>query len=490
MSIPGASGIDPVRRSVSHRVLTVLWLHVLLLVAFEFGPETRVQGMPALGACCVAGALAIAGSAASGLAARVPLLPVLALLLGGMSNDVAWALSGTPWHSAGDLDATALLALLALTRNGRIAAAGAAVIVLPGIAIGAAGLFARPQESAAPLILHAGLMLIPASLAIWCAGEVARIQAENRANLEAAAQAALRDQSRLRLMAEAASDLSAQAAEDRLAREFESEIGGLVGDAALVAGGVRAAAAQVSSVTESASRRTMAIAEASEQTWASAQSVAASVDDLANSIRRVTGDVREVSESSFRAMDEAMSTNQTVQELANTAGRIGTIVGKINKISAQTNLLALNATIEASRAGEAGLGFSVVANEVKQLALQTAGATQEIEREIASIRSEMKTAMAAIDGMAATVANLGGITVSVSCAMEEQGDIAHQIAASAMRAAEGTQAVVANLRALTEETENGDRAARDGSRDADLLASKCREMEAAARNFVRALLAA
>jgi methyl-accepting chemotaxis protein len=98
--------------------------------------------------------------------------------------------------------------------------------------------------------------------------------------------------------------------------------------------------------------------------------------------------------------------------------------------------------------------------------------------------------MAAIDGMAATVAHLGGITVSVAGAMEEQGDIAHQIAASAMLAAEGTQAVVTNLRALTEETEQGDRAARDGSRDADLLAAKCSAMEAAARSFVRALLAA
>jgi methyl-accepting chemotaxis protein len=189
-------------------------------------------------------------------------------------------------------------------------------------------------------------------------------------------------------------------------------------------------------------------------------------------------------------MDEATSTNQTVQDLANTATRIGAVVGKINKIAAQTNLLALNATIEAARAGEAGRGFSVVANEVKQLALQTAAATREIEHEVASIRSEMKSATAAIDGMAATVAHLGGITVSVAGAMEEQGDIAHQIAANAMRAAEGTQSVVTNLRALTEETELGDRAARDGSCNADLLASKCSEMEAAARNFVRAMLAA
>jgi len=472
-------------------VLTVLWLHVPLLAASSFVPGALAPGMPALAAACLAGVLAMAGSVAWGLGAGAPrTLLVLALLLGGVSNDFAWVLSGTQWRTAVDIEATMLLALLALTREGPIAAAGAASIVLPRFGIGAAGLFMRPQESAALLILHTGPLLVAASLAIWCAREVARIQAESRANLEAAAQAALRDQTRLRLMSEAASDLSAQAAEDRLAREFETEIGSLVGDAALVAGGVRAAAAQVSSVTESASRRTMAIAEASEQTWASAQSVAASVDDLANSIRRVTEEVREVSETSFRAMEEATSTNQTVQELANTAVRIGAVVGKINKIAAQTNLLALNATIEASRAGEAGRGFSVVANEVKQLALQTSGATREIEREIASIRSEMKTAMAAIDGMAATVANLGGITVSVACAMEEQGDIARQIATSAIRAAEGTQAVVTNLRALTEETEHGDRAARDGSRDADLLAVKCREMEAAARNFVRALLAA
>jgi methyl-accepting chemotaxis protein len=491
LGIPGAGGIDTVRRKIGPRVLVVLWLHVPLLATLHFIPETTAAGVPAFAASCGAAALAISGSAAWAFAARAPgTLLVLAVLLGGISGDFAWAISGTPWQPAGDIEAAMLLGLLALTRDERVAAVGAASIVLPRIGIGLAGISTSSPMAIVALILHAAPMLVLALLAIWCGREIARIQAESRASLDEAAEAAVRNQGMLRLMSEAATDLSAQAAEDRLAREFENEIGGLVGDAATVARGVREAAAQVSSVTESASRRTGAIAKASEQTWASAQSVAASVDDLANSILRVTGEVREVSEASFRAMDEAGATNQTVQDLANTASRIGAVVGKINKIAAQTNLLALNATIEAARAGEAGLGFSVVADEVKQLALQTAGATREIEQEVASIRAEMKTAMAAIDGMAATVAHLGGITVSVAGAMEEQGDIAHQIAASAMLAAEGTQAVVANLRALTEETEQGDRAARDGSRDADLLAAKCSAMEAAARSFVRALLAA
>jgi methyl-accepting chemotaxis protein len=262
-------------------------------------------------------------------------------------------------------------------------AAGAAWLVAQPICLHLLGWDTAATAAAGmpPWLLNAALLLGAGALGIWCTHEMEIVAAHASASIAAAAEAASRDQARLRVISEAASDLSAQAAEDRLAREFEHEIGGLVGDAAIAARSVREAVSQVSGVTESAARRTAAIAASSEETWSSAESVAASVDQLAGSIRKVTEEVREVSETSFRAMEEAGSTNQTVQDLADTANRIGAVIRTIQRIANQTNLLALNATIEAARAGEAGRGFSVVANEVKELALQTAKATGEIERE-------------------------------------------------------------------------------------------------------------
>jgi methyl-accepting chemotaxis protein len=316
------------------------------------------------------------------------------------------------------------------------------------------------------------------------------MQAGHRAALAASARAALAEEADLRMVSEAATDLATHVAEDRMAREFETEIGGLISAAALTAGKMRESAGEICTVTATTQQHTAAITEASQETWASAQTVAGAVESLADSIGRVTEEVRGVSEASFRAMDEAGATNETVQNLSDAAERIGMIIKVINKIAKQTHMLALNATIEAARAGAAGRGFSVVADEVKELARQTARATSDIEGEVLAIKTEMTKAMAAIDGMAGVVAELGGVTVSVAAAMEEQGDIAKQIAENALRAASGTATVRTNLQALESETRRSELAAQDGSRDATLLAETCGALQTAVRSFVQALLVA
>jgi methyl-accepting chemotaxis protein len=325
---------------------------------------------------------------------------------------------------------------------------------------------------------------------IWLTNEWDRLVTRTAAILAAAADAARNEEQALRVTSEAASDLAGRATEDRLARQFEQDIGALVSDAASAADGVRAAALRISGVAEESARQTAAIAAASADTAASAQSVAGSVEQLASSVARVTQEVREVSEASFKAMEEAGATNVTVQQLADAATRIGKVIRVIKGIADQTNLLALNATIEAARAGEAGKGFSVVAGEVKALAQQTARATTEIEGQVGQIRSEMDHAMAAIDKIASTVADLGGITVSVACRMDEQAAVTQQIADSALRAAASTEQVVANLRGLTDGATAADEAARAGCADAELLAQKCLGVEVAVRGFVGKLLEA
>jgi methyl-accepting chemotaxis protein len=470
------------RNSTYWPLVMLLWLHVPALAWL-----TQVGG-----GTWAALALAGLGTPLGVFARHSRATPAaLAVALTGMTALVAAALAGTPWQALADLEAVAVLAVLGACCPWPVIAAAAAVMALEPAALAPVAVLAPAGAAAAwPLLPRAGLLLTTAAVAILAILRAGRFAREAAVALSEAVEAASREERNLRLASEAATDLAALAAEDRLAREFEQRVGGLVGAAAAAAQNVREAATQVSAVTEDAVARTMAITEASQATVASAQDVAMSVDQLAASIVRVTNEIREVSEVAFRAMDDAGGANATVQELSDTATRIGAVVRVIRGIAGQTNLLALNATIEAARAGEAGLGFGVVAHEVKQLALQTAAATTSIEQEIVAIRAQMTQAMAVIDGMAGTVANLGGISVSVSGAMAEQADIAHEIAASAMRASSGTQDVVSNLRSLLEQALRGDAAARKGANNAHELAAQCGAVESAVREFVEALLSA
>jgi methyl-accepting chemotaxis protein len=134
-----------------------------------------------------------------------------------------------------------------------------------------------------------------------------------------------------------------------------------------------------------------------------------------------------------------------VQGLVQAAAKIGDVVRLISDIAGQTNLLALNATIEAARAGEAGKGFAVVASEVKNLASQTAAATEEIAGQINAIRSTTEDAVTALRNIGATLERMNEVTTAIAGAVEQQGAATREIARSASQMAEGTGAVVRRI---------------------------------------------
>ena len=134
-----------------------------------------------------------------------------------------------------------------------------------------------------------------------------------------------------------------------------------------------------------------------------------------------------------------------MQGLAQSAGRIGEVVGLINTIAAQTNLLALNATIEAARAGEAGRGFAVVASEVKSLASQTAKATEEISEQIADIQKVAGEAIDAIKGIGGIIGEVNEVATAIAAAVQEQGAATQEITRSTQFAAQGTKNVSDNI---------------------------------------------
>ena len=185
------------------------------------------------------------------------------------------------------------------------------------------------------------------------------------------------------------------------------------------------------------------VAEASMATSQDVEAVAAATTELSSSIQEISQQVATSSQIATSAVNEANEVNAKIQGLNVAAQKIGEVVSMITDIAEQTNLLALNATIEAARAGDAGKGFAVVASEVKNLASQTAKATDEIDQQIGKIQAETRESVVAIESITKTITNIDEVVTSISAAVEEQGAATSEIAHTVERV-NGSARVVAD----------------------------------------------
>jgi methyl-accepting chemotaxis protein len=227
--------------------------------------------------------------------------------------------------------------------------------------------------------------------------------------------------------------------------EFESTVRSALDNLASSANSMQSTAQSMSATADQSSALVSAVASAAEETSVNVQTVSSGTEQLSSSIAEIGRQVVNSAEIARKAVNEASTTDTTMQGLADNAARISVVVDLIQTIASQTNLLALNATIEAARAGEAGRGFAVVASEVKSLANQTAKATDEIRQQIASMQTVTHSAVGAIRNISTTITEINEVTAAIAAAVEEQGAATREIARNIQHAAGGTSEVSSNI---------------------------------------------
>jgi methyl-accepting chemotaxis protein len=206
-----------------------------------------------------------------------------------------------------------------------------------------------------------------------------------------------------------------------------------------------AVSAQMSANAEETSSQANVVSAASEQVSKNIQTVATATEEMSASIKEIAKSATEAAKIATSAVRTADSTNATVGKLGESSAEIGQVIKVITSIAQQTNLLALNATIEAARAGEAGKGFAVVANEVKELAKETAKATEDISRKIEAIQGDTKGAVVAIGEITTIINQLNDISNTIASAVEEQTATTNEITRNVGEAAKGSSQIVENI---------------------------------------------
>ncbi|MGE4278421.1 MAG: methyl-accepting chemotaxis protein [Magnetospirillum sp.] len=280
------------------------------------------------------------------------------------------------------------------------------------------------------------------------------------------------------------------AAMAQVADRFESSVGDIVTAVVTASTNLRDIAQTIREKADIGNQSTTQASSAADEASANVQTVAAASEELSAAIAEIGQQVARSADISDSAVNEANRANEMVQGLAQAAGRIGEVVKLINDIASQTNLLALNATIEAARAGDAGKGFAVVANEVKALANQTAKATEEIGSQIAGIQNETRATVESIEGMGKTIGDINQVSSAIAAAVEEQNAATQEISRNVQLAAEGTNGVSHNIATVREVAGETAHAAEGLLSAAELLGGQSERLRTEVQNFLNTVRAA
>jgi methyl-accepting chemotaxis protein len=269
-----------------------------------------------------------------------------------------------------------------------------------------------------------------------------------------------------------------------LADQFEQSIGGIVGRVGEAVDGLQDASASMRAAVEGTAHRSSGAAAAARLTNENVGAAAVAAEETGVTVQVIGRQVEQAAAMSAAAVQAAAQTQGTVASLAASVTRIGDVTGFVASIAAQTNLLALNATIEAARAGAAGCGFAVVAAEVKELAGQTARATDEIGRQVSAIQTATGEAVDAIQEIAGQIHAMNGVTAGIAAAVEDQGATTRAIARGMAKASVGTDKVTEDVAEVMRAADSAGRAAGVVAEATDALAEQSCQLRAEMKNFL------
>ena len=276
----------------------------------------------------------------------------------------------------------------------------------------------------------------------------------------------------------------------QLADGFESNIGRLVGTLSASSTVMEATAKSMTATADHTSQQAATVAAAAEHASTGVETVSAAAEELTASIAEISRQVTQSAKITAKAVAEGRRTDAIVRTLTDDAQKIGDVVGLISTIAGQTNLLALNATIEAARAGDAGKGFAVVASEVKQLAEQTAKATEAIAAQIMHIQAATKEAAEALTGITSTIEDVGTIATTIAAAIEEQGAATSEIARNVQQTAQAAGDVTVNIAGVGRAAAETESAAGQVLSAAGELSQQSERLSAEVHTFIASVRAA